>query len=372
MDKKQRRRGIGLVIGALLVATLMTVWFSRPELTLIDISHAVGRIDSKKQTWGWLSDEELLVVTADRQPFDSLGPLHAEKDWQGHAELWNAVTGKRTQLLGLTTLLNRGSVSRQGLPWSFKLSPNRTSLVWNNREMLGDTPFPASAHLDGTHYRKWDSGTRGNGFFGDDQHWIEYNVYDNPATVHVLDLEDSRKDRNYPATAPQAKAILALHAVQYPYFVLMQKLDKRRSVEIATYRPADWITFMVPNDDAHDEPIPLSKSTLKFPSGTEILKGKESPDQRTILYHLHGESSHPLLAFLHRILPNVSEARIETESLWMSKIDGHDFREIVHVVIPKDKPKNTRENELSHIEWLPGSKQVTFAYRHTLYVVPVK
>ena len=182
---------MGLLVGALLVATLMTVWFCRPEPMLIDISRAVGSIDSEEQTWNWLSDDELIVVTTDTKPGNPLGAVDAE--------LYNVVTGKRTQLPELATLLNRYRVSPAGLPFDFKMSPSRTFLVWDNYKSGDHWPYPAAAHLDGSHYREWSSDTRSDGFFFDDRHWVEYYV-SNPSaaeilgpqdksTVHVLDLE---------------------------------------------------------------------------------------------------------------------------------------------------------------------------------------
>ena len=103
-----------------------------------------------------------------------------------------------------------------------------------------------------------------------------------------------------------------------------------------------------------------------------MYRGDVSPDQRMVLYHLHTESTTPVLAFLHRLLPKFFEARLQTESLWISNIDGQGFHEMGHVIMPKDKPDDAEESELSGMEWLPGNKQVAFVYRHTLYVAPVK
>ena len=361
-------------MGALLVATVTTGWRSRPDPTLIDISHAIGSIDSKKQTWDWLSAQELIVVTTDTEPDNLLGAVSDEIHWQGHVELWNVSTGKRRRLSGLTTLLNRGWVTPYEIPASFTLSPNRTWLVWHNHQSQDGWPFPAAAHLDGTHFREWNSDTRGYGFFLDDQHWVEHDV-SKWSSVHIVDLADKRKDRKYPAAAPQAKAILALHAVQQPHFVHVDFSDQKHVVEIATYRTKDWAAFdRSLHDHRYQAPHPLSKSTLKLPSGTNLFRfgGEASPDQSMVLYHLHTEHTNPVLAFQHRILPKVSATHVDTESLWVSKADGQGFHEIGHVVVPHHSKEDGEKEELSGVEWIPGSKQVAFVYHKRLYVVPVK
>jgi len=374
MDRNQKRRRRAVLIGALFVATLTTGWLCRPEPTLIDISRAVGPFNREKQTWGWLSDEELIAVTTDTEPDNLLGAVSDEIHWQGHAELWNVNTGKRTPLSGLTALLNRERISPTGLPFDFKLSPNRTFLLWDNCKTLDQWPCPAAAHMDGTHYREWNSDTRGDGFFVDDQHWVEHDV-STPSSVHILDLEDKRRDRKYPVTSPQAKVTLALHAVQHPHFVNVDFLDDQRSVVIATYRTEDWAAFARSDGDAPDKAIPLSKGALKLPSGARMLRGKESPDQRMILYHIHSAYTNPVQALLHLLHLEYSKPPLETESLWVSEADGQGFHEIGHVVVPfvpSDVPSNTEHNELTRIEWLPGGKQVAFVYHDTLYVVPAK
>ena len=105
-----------------------------------------------------------------------------------------------------------------------------------------------------------------------------------------------------------------------------------------------------------------------------MLKGKESPDQRMILYHLLSAYTSPVQALLRLIHSGSSKPPLETESLWVSETDGQGFHEIGHVVVPfvPQDIAGEAENVLTHVEWLPGGNQVAFVYRHTLYVVAVK
>jgi len=377
MDTKQRRRRIGLFAGALIVATLTTVWLCHPEPTLIDISHAVGTVDEEKQDWKWLSDVELLVVATDKEPDNLLGAENEETHWQGHVEICNVVTGKRKQMAGLTNLLNRKGVSPTGRPELCAFSPDLTWLAWYNQKTLDHWPFPAAAHLDGTHYREWNC-DRVSGSFLDDQHWIEQSDENgrNPPVTHIVDLEDNNKDRSYPSSAPQVAALVAEYAQRHPQFVSVEFSANQRSVEIATYHTADASSLVLAQEgEPRPHALTVQNSSIKLPHGTYMIDSNVSPDQHTILYHLHTHSINPVLGLLHRILPNVSEERLETESLWVSETDGQGFHEIGHVVVPfvpQDIARDAEKSVLSRIEWLPGGKQVAFVYRSTLFVAPAK
>lgn len=374
MEKKQRRRRIWLVVGALLGATLMTVWLCRPEPTLIDISRVVGPIQignqAGNQQWKWLSDEELLVLTSD---------TGTEADsWQGHAERWNVITGKHIRMAGLTDLLNRQGTVPEGMPRLWALSPNRSWLVWVNFLGGGDVLLPASAHLDGTHWRFWRTPTLDVGFFADDLHWIEQPEEETPAT-QVIDLQDKKKDQNYRPGAPQAKAIFARYILLHPHFVSVELSPKGGSIDISTYRTED-AQALVASQQGEGRPrngvIPIQKGTVNLPPETNMVMAEPSPKQETILYYLQTNHINPVLSLLHRVVPTIAKAPIRTESLWISKTDGSGFHEIGHVIVPRSQEKDiaaeSNEGEFASVEWLPGGKQVAFVYRHTLYVVPAK
>jgi hypothetical protein len=124
--------------------------------------------------------------------------------WQGHEELFERNTRRRTPLPGLTALLLR--VSPLGAPYRFEMSPNRTWLVWNNYETGDHYPFPAAAHFDGTHYRVWGRDKSEESFFLDDRHYVQ-EIGDEAFSVIVRDLQSARKDKRYPRTGPSPASI---------------------------------------------------------------------------------------------------------------------------------------------------------------------
>ena len=364
-----------MLVGALLVATVTTLWLCRPEPTLLDISHAVGPIrignQAGNQQWKWLSDEELLVLKSDTVP--------GAASWQGHAERWNVITGKHIQMAGLTNLLNRQDIAPEGMPCLWALSPNHSWLVWVKFLDAGDTLLPAAAHLDGTHVRFWRSHTPDDvGFFLDDRYWIDHPEAETPAT-QIIDLQEEKKDQNYRPGASQAKAIVARYILQHPHFVSVELSPQGGSIDIATYRTED-AEALEPSQRGEGKPrngaIPIQKGTVKLPRGANMVMAEPSPQQETILYDLQTDHVNPVLGLLHRIVPTIAEAPIRTESLWISKTDGSGFQEIGHVVTRRNQGKNatteSNEGEFASMEWLPGGQQVAFVYRDTLYVVPVK
>lgn len=376
MRKDNRRRWKWLTAGALVVACLTTTtWLYGRERTLVDMAHTVGPMNENKQRWIWVSDEELLVVTTDREPANLYGKVTEEIHWQGHAELWNVVSGKHRQLSGLTALLNREGVSPTGIPSLIGMSPNRTWLRWDNHKTLDSWPFPVAAYLDGTHFREWSSETRGSGFFLDDNHWVEQSIHDAPTTF-IFDLQDAKKDRKYPADTAHAKAIFAEYAVGHPQFVSVDTSKPEGPIELNTYRTEDTVLWEIAQEhEGQKEPSPVQTSSLQLSRGASAISGEPSPQQQTILYHLSAEHANPVMAFLHRFIPVIPKVSVQTESLWISKADGKGFHEIGHVVVDREKAENTDDNAeqdgLSHVEWMPGGKQASFVYHHTLYVVPV-
>lgn len=370
MERKQRRRKIGLLIGALVGVTVTTVWLCRPEPTLIDISRAIGPIGTGDLQWQWLSATELLVLKTDTD--------QNAIPWQGHAECWNVITGTHSPMAGLTNILNRPAIADQGTPYLWALSPNRTWLMWCQAINGDDWLYTGAVHLDGTHFLRLHNNKSYGGIFLDDQHWIEQPLNYLTSTP-IADLEADRNDRRYLSNARQENMILSRYVLRHPSFVAVESWPVQGSVDISTYRTEDAASLVQSQQGAgnpREGVVPIQKNTVKLPRGASIMRAIPSPQQDTILYYLKIDHVHPVLAFLHRILPKISEASVETESLWVSKTDGSGFHEIGHIVVSLSQGQHevagANDHEFYRVEWLPGGKQVAFVYDRTLYVVPVK
>src|SRR5262249_43353347 len=148
------------------------------------------------------------------------------QDWHGHADKLDFATRIRSRLVNLSNLLNQEGVSPIMAPCCFETSPNRTWVVWLNRPSRDGGASPGAAYIDGTHYREWDPDRWAMSFFLDDRHWYEQGLSD-PNKVVVRDLQDANQDREYPASAPEAKAALAHYAAAHPYFVDLYVLTQK-------------------------------------------------------------------------------------------------------------------------------------------------
>jgi hypothetical protein len=259
------------------------------------------------------------------------------------------------------------------------MSPNRTWLVWNNYETGDHYPFPAAAHFDGTHYREWGRDKSEESFFLDDRHYVQ-ETGDEAFSVIVRDLQSARKDKRYPRTAPEAKALIAFRSARHPYFIerdLQAETDE--SVALNDYRAEDTLQVMF--DYRYPKlksPIPLHKNIVKLPQGGSLMDWHVSPQQDLVLYHLRVERKSPVLVLLQRVFPKFVVKPAVTEEIWIGRLGEPRMHEIGHVPAPAASVDESKyisflpdgpQDELKNVQWLPHGRQISFVYKGTLYLV---
>ena len=175
------------------------------------VVHPVVKVDAGKQEVCWLSLNRLLMVTTKQET-----SMTTQSYWKGYAEELNIRTGVRTRLSGLTKQFNRTQKFPMMGPGRFEMSPDGTWLLWETPAWGDGWPCPHAAHLDGSHYRKWDRSRYEERFCLDSHHLVQLTEHD---PMMVRDLLHPKKDREYP-NAAQAKAILARYAAQQPSFLV--------------------------------------------------------------------------------------------------------------------------------------------------------
>lgn len=233
-------------------------------------------------------------------------------------------------------------------------------------------PISAAAHMDGTHYREWPTNAFRSGFFLNDRYWIEQDKRDKPPMFYIIGLDDKSRDRQYLSSDPQVKILLDHGDSLRPPPLFADESDRGGSVEISTYRREDRdAVYQARKGSLSERPQPVQKRSIKLPSGMRFISARVSPQNDLLWYHLNRDYVNPWLTFLHFIRPTVSETYIPMESLWVSKADGSDFHEIGSVVVPPDKSQYEGvRHAIYDIKWLPGGKQISFAFQQRLYVVP--
>jgi len=357
---------VGLIVG--IVAIGIRLAWPQPRL-LLERAHPIGRVqidDHWEDESAWLSEEQLLILTADQHTDRSAG-------WRGKAELLNVTTGARTPLEGLTALLNRPRVSPNGTPWSFELSPDGSWLIWIN-DTTDPTQNYGAAHLDGTCYRGWkiDNVNAYDSFFVDDRHW-GYRMAKRPDKLTILDLLDAKQDRTYPVTAPPAKDALARRVARSPTFVDFDRSWAREHAQLAIYTYRTQDAFEVLNYNccsATKTPVPLQRHSIKLPKGAFVMDKGADKTNACVYYDLQIAATSPFLEWLHRTMPRFTVPTTVTEALWVSRSDGQDFHEVGH--LRASRIEKAYKDRLKSVEWSPNGKQIRFTYKNTLYVVDAK
>ena len=337
----------------------------------MDKARPVVAVNFARESAVWLSDDRLLIVSTDQEVDSGLDQpgKFIPKNWKGHADIFNRITGERTRQSGLTDRLNRTSVFPGREPSYFVVSPDGAWLLWECANWGDGWPLPRASRIDGSCYRTWDRTRYDESFFLDDRHYVQMTEWE-PMMV-VRDLQDPTKDRKYLDASP-TEAVLAQYAVRRPVRIVVadQDYSPAGSVEIDSYRTVDRIRMILSlRDDGHNAPRPVRTHFVKLPEGARLVRADLSSQEQSICYQLQTVRTEPLLAWLHRIIPKIGVKPVLTEGLWISRADGQGMREIGHVDGWNDTHTES-EDQLKDIQWLPSGKQVSFVYHNTLYIAP--
>jgi len=216
-----------------------------------------------------------------------------------------------------------------------------------------------------------------NGFL-DDRHYMQ-QTGDDAFTVIVRDLQDPRKDKQYPLSAPRAKALVATQAAQRPHYLWVERSEvvPETSVELDVYRAEDALPvifdYRFPKRRA---PAPLYKTTVLLPKDASLLKWRLSPQNDRIVYHVQIVRKNPVLVQLKRLWPSFVVKSVVTEAIYIGRIDEPRMYEIGHVPVADTKDVEGGEDgpmkALQDIQWLPDGTQISFLSHSTLYTVPAK
>ncbi len=359
MPRKQRLKRSHLFVLAMVLMIAGGVWLAwQRERSLLDQAHrVVGLAEiTDVQAYDWVSEHELLIVT--RHPQN-------KPDWKFTVQLFDTVTKTYTPLAGLAKTLT----DKKTWPNDFKMSPNRTWLYWVNRSDTSWTEFAAS-RLDGTQYRTWVRYGFNKLFFTDDGHIAQ--LASNPPWVAIRDLSDARRDRVFAYPGTTAKQILANHAADHPRFVVAEPVwhpDDTASAYISSYRFLDYIPLYTNwQSDQGSSVAPIA--TAIWPANTSFTGCEVSPYERKVVISTRCERPDKLLTTIHRIIPSVKVPSRRWESIWIWNGENTEMRELGRMP-GKELYDDKFATNVGNVNWLPGDRQISFEYKHKLYVLNV-
>ena len=93
-----------------------------------------------------------------------------------------------------------------------------------------------------------------------------------------------------------------------------------------------------------------------------------SPAGDRVAWVLVRTGQDPTIWTLQHLLHRTTKQTGISESIWISTLDGHDWREIGSLRSNLKPP--ARVYDVYDLEWLPGSKRLAFNYGNTIYTIP--
>jgi hypothetical protein len=110
----------------------------------------------------------------------------------------------------------------------------------------------------------------------------------------------------------------------------------------------------------------VHNSTIRLPMSSGVLDVALSSKGDRLAWLLGYDDEPPgFLWWLHQLLPSFPWHPQRRVGLWVSRLDGSGMAEIGHQPALPDG-----QQEVSHLQWLPGDKQISFLYKDALWTVP--
>jgi hypothetical protein len=360
----QRARWLAflLLAGCLVLAGWAYLSRERPLLDVATRHAQLGRWgDSVYPYYWWLSDQEIAVFRS-----------AAKEDWQDTAR-WkvlrqNVDTGEQTPLPGLTDVFNRS----EGMPWEGALSPDGKWLLWTGKE---NRIFCAT--LDGSQFRrafKRENMEDDILWLDDSRRWVEFRREQKGGeqeggryiTTEIGNLDDASQ-------APETLPIVA----GSPFNI-------SEDIDVGNAKVQSPTHMVLPETRWEQDPVrttrifelspsraamSIQEHTIDLPRAAEGVLPYFSPSGDRIAWVFDYRRTAPWGAWFRRFLPFAPDSRQE-ESLWVSRADGTQMREIGYVEIMRTDGEDEYDDDIGSVEWTPDGKHLGFLYRRVFYTVP--
>jgi hypothetical protein len=200
----------------------------------------------------------------------------------------------------------------------------------------------------------------GNCWLADGCRWLQYTTLPQGfLTIHSVDHPQQSVRLQFPGNKEERYRIQMVTTSDH-------LLTEEETSDDDSQTAPQWAGL-----DIHEYRLLPSISRLRFlhvssPPGIKMRWAMISPDGEHIVWAGLQSYVSPVAVWLHRWIKRVPVDPQRRYSLWSSRIDGSQPREIGHLLLlPDDEVPSFRVN------WLPDCRRVSFVYKDVLYTVPV-
>jgi len=106
----------------------------------------------------------------------------------------------------------------------------------------------------------------------------------------------------------------------------------------------------------------------RLPRNAVVVGRAISRDARRVAWLLHIDTVSPFEELLDRLLRRTPKER-PTLGIWVSEVEQPGIEEIGHLAVTGPHPESPDMLDGDTLQWLPGSKKLSFVYKDQLYVV---
>lgn len=301
----------------------------------------------------WLTSDKAIIISRNRdKPYNA--PL--EEEWRGKVELFNRGTGKIALLKGLTRVINSAALP----PENFEMSPNGKWVTW----WAWSTPtgYDATiARLNGkdcqyTHGNKHST----DYWVGGDTRVCQEQTDSEKASSSVLHVlnPNTASFKEISVSSSEAKAII-------------KRVGKREKRVVTALCTDNHIAI----DVFKSEEFHLSNGNPSTPSQNyqARLPGKPYSDgEFQPIISPHGRKVACIVPYPVAFLKSGEPSRFRI-SFFVCNADGTALSNKGYLHFSGLHEGRSAEAPLrANFQWLPDGKNLSFTYKGTLYLLPVK
>lgn len=326
----------------------------------------------------WLTPELFLVCG-----------IRDQKEFKGSLYRYDLTTGKSIRLGALNKLLGKDPL----LYRSMCVSPDGQWILWT----YSSDGTVYGSRLDGTGFfrclpRRYTRGDRIAILWTEDsRHWVAFvrDEYNRDTVAKIYDVRAPDKPTTLPTTVSKLPSRFSIYTGGYSAF---EFLDDSRSTQslvhdnriLSCWRNGNQVVAKEVEIVEIGINMPrnqLYTYTIQLPPNTVIQDMSLSPHGDQIAWIAEDR----VRPSFYRFYRNPSAAKIVTDddlkkaedkfyweaplisSLWVSKVDGTQMRQIGQVVC-----RTRYDSSLSSINWLPDGKHLSVTYDGFLWKVPLQ
>ena len=356
--RRQAWKGIAAMV-LILCVTLATAWHSRKRSLLEQSMRVVGAQDGWQQPYRWLSDHQFIIERWQK-------PVSPSQQPPG-LYIYDIHTRKETFLRSLSQALEKANYGYN--PNSLRISPDGTRLLWFE---FSDAVYGAC--FDGSHFFTFPAPRDQDNsnwiqvrWASDSRHWVVVRNQHGAIQGLVYDGDPSHKPKVVPVTASDQSDLwdkIGIYDDDFYTPLILNDHFLMCKVGNQATRKVDVLDIRI---GAHT--TGLKTPSIQLPPDVGISEIAISPQGDRIAWNLTMPAAPKWVLALKRWVRHTHGEGEHVEGLWVSRIDGTEMREIGRREMKSDGGSEPR---LYQLQWVPGSKRLSFMFDSALYTVPVE